>query len=117
MKYLADLRRMRGNTGCWGVIGCLAVTIMLSSAAYAVPVTHTGWTITDGQSGGASSCGAFDPATSTCSNLASIPLRTSRGNPYLFEPYTDDETTTTGKASFSINGGKFWADLGVNNDD
>jgi len=68
-------------------------------------------------SGGASSCVAFDPATSVCSNLTPIPLKTSRGDFYLYEPYTEDESANGGTGPYSINWGFFWSDLGHRDDD
>ena len=65
-------------------------------------------------SGPASSCGAFDPATSYCpmpSILMPIAFKTNRGNFYLFEPYTVDEMGN-GEATFSPNWGVFWSELG-----
>jgi hypothetical protein len=100
-----------------------AITDILTTPSNAVnyspatPNLETDLTNATALSGGASSCVAFDPVTSICSNLNPIPLRTSRGNLYLFEPYTDDETTTTGAAPFTVNWGMFWADLGTNNND
>jgi hypothetical protein len=67
-------------------------------------------------SGAASSCVGFDPSTTICSNLTPIPLATSRGAFLLYEPFTDDETTTNGTAPFSVNWGLFWSDLGVHED-
>jgi hypothetical protein len=61
-------------------------------------------------SGAASSCVEFDPATSICSNLNPVPLKTDKGDFYIFEPYTDDETTTTDAQPFSINWGVFWSE-------
>jgi len=68
-------------------------------------------------SGGASSCVAFDPATSVCSNLTPIPLKTSRGDFYLYEPYTEDESANGGTGPYSINWGFFWSDRGHRDDD
>jgi hypothetical protein len=67
-------------------------------------------------SGPASSCVAFDPRTSYCSNLTPIGLNTNRGNFYLFEPYTVDEIGD-GTAVFSPNWGVFWSELGRANGD
>jgi hypothetical protein len=63
-------------------------------------------------SGAASSCVAFDPVTSACSNLTPIPLQTNQGNFYLFEPYTDDETANQVAGPYSISWGVFWSELG-----
>ena len=64
-------------------------------------------------SAGVSSCAtSFDPVTSICSNLTPVPLYTSRGKLYVFEPYTDDETTLDGSSPFSVNWGMFWSELG-----
>jgi len=68
-------------------------------------------------SAGASSCAnGFDPVTTICSNLTPVPLYTSRGKLYIFEPYTDDETTSNGSAPFSVNWGIFWSELGSTRD-
>jgi hypothetical protein len=67
-------------------------------------------------SGAASSCVAFDPGTSYCSNLAPTKLKTNRGDFYLYELYTVDEVGD-GSAVFSINWGVFWADLGSRHGD
>jgi hypothetical protein len=64
-------------------------------------------------SGAASSCVDFDPATSICSNLTPIGLKTNRGNLYLFEPYTADH----GAGPYSVNWGVFWSDRGSRRDD
>jgi hypothetical protein len=62
-------------------------------------------------SGPASSCVSFDPTTSICSNLTPIPLQTTdQGSFLLFEPYTDDESTTNVPQPFSVNWGAFWAE-------
>ena len=61
--------------------------------------------------GGASSCQGFDPATSTCSGLTPIPLRTNRGDFLLFEPYRHD-ATKAGEKTYSVNWGLFWAEPG-----
>jgi len=63
-------------------------------------------------SSAASSCVAFDPATSYCSNLTPTPLKTSKGDFYLFEPYTVDELGD-GTTIFSINWGVFWSVTGA----
>jgi hypothetical protein len=63
-------------------------------------------------SGAASSCVAFDPVTSACSNLTPIALQTNRGDFYLFEPYTDDETANSVPGPYSINWGVFWSEPG-----
>jgi hypothetical protein len=64
-------------------------------------------------SAGASSCAnGFDPSTTICSNLVPVPLYTSRGRLYVFEPYTDDETTLDGTSPYTINWGIFWSELG-----
>lgn len=60
-------------------------------------------------SGPASSCIAFDPTTSICSNLSPVALQTDLGSFYLFEPYTDDDSTN-GTQPFSVNWGAFWAE-------
>jgi hypothetical protein len=62
--------------------------------------------------GAASSCIAFDPATSACSNFTPAPLHTSRGPFLMFEPYTDDETANLVPGPYSINWGLFWSELG-----
>jgi hypothetical protein len=81
-------------------------------------------------SGPASSCVAFDPTTSICSNLTPIPLGTTNlGSLYLFEPYTLDACGTgfdlfefpsklvagcgvaPNRALFSVNWGIFWAEV------
>lgn len=100
-----------------------AITDLLTTPSDSVNYTpataslETDLTNATALSGAASSCVAFDPTTSVCSNLTPVPLRTSRGNLYLYEPYTDDETTTTGTAPFSINWGMFWSDLVRNGND
>jgi len=64
-------------------------------------------------SAGASSCAnGFDPVSTICSNLVPVPLFTSRGKLYVFEPYTDDETTLDGTSPYTINWGMFWSELG-----
>ena len=64
-------------------------------------------------SAGASSCAtSFDPVTSICGNLTPVPLFTTRGKLYVFQPYTDDETTLDGTSPFSVNWGIFWSELG-----
>jgi hypothetical protein len=94
-----------------------AITDILSGAASstdfspAVPTLETDLTNETALSGGVSSCVAFDPATSICSNLNPLPLKTSAGDFYLYEPYTDDETTTDGSQPFTINWGTFWSQI------
>jgi hypothetical protein len=66
-------------------------------------------------SAGASSCVGFDPVTSICSNLTPVPLFTNRGKLYVFEPYTDDETTLDGTSPYTVNWGIFWSELGSTN--
>jgi hypothetical protein len=61
-------------------------------------------------SGEASSCLAFDPATSYCSNFKPIGLKTNRGSFYLFEPYRDD-AASDGTVVFSVNLGVFWSEV------
>lgn len=64
-------------------------------------------------SGAASSCVSFDPTTSVCSNLTANPLQTTdQGTFLLFEPYTDDDSTTNVPQPFSVNWGVFWAERG-----
>ena len=63
-------------------------------------------------SGPASSCVAFDPATSICSDFNPVPLKTNRGDFTLFEPYTDFDTTCTPTGPLSVNWGTFWAETG-----
>lgn len=64
-------------------------------------------------SGAASSCVSFDPTTSVCSNLTPIALQTTdQGSFLLFEPYTDDDSTTQVPQPFSVNWGVFWAERG-----
>jgi hypothetical protein len=60
-------------------------------------------------SGNASSCGALDPTTAICSSLTPIRLNTDRGGFYLFEPYTND-SSTTGTQPYSDNFGIFWTE-------
>ncbi len=121
--YPLSLTANQDNGGMVENSSIAAIGDLLTTQADAVNYTpatvslETDLTNATALSGGASSCVAFDPATSICSNLTPIPLRTSRGNLYLFEPYTDDESTPDGTAPFSINWGMFWADLGSNNDD
>jgi hypothetical protein len=62
-------------------------------------------------SGAASSCVAFDPVTSTCSNFTPVALQTNVGPLYLYEPYTDDETGNSAGGPYSINWGVFWSEL------
>jgi hypothetical protein len=67
-------------------------------------------------SGAVSSCVAFDPVTSICSSPGPIALKTSAGDFYLYEPYTDDETFNgnlppDGTHPFSINWGVFWSEI------
>jgi hypothetical protein len=67
-------------------------------------------------SGAASSCVSFDPATSVCSALTPIALKTSAGDFYLYEPYTDDETPIgnsppDGTHPYSINWGVWWSEI------
>ncbi len=121
--YPLSLTANQDNGGMVENSSIAAIVDLLTTPANAfnyTPATvslETDLTNATALSGGASSCVAFDSATSVCSNLTPIPLRTSRGNLYLFEPYTDDETMPDGTAPFSINWGMFWADLGVNHDD
>ena len=63
-------------------------------------------------SGAASSCVAFDPVTSACSDLTPIALQTTHGDFYLFQPYTDDETAKSIPGPYSINWGVFWSEPG-----
>lgn len=61
-------------------------------------------------SGAASSCVAFDPKTSICSNLTPIALETSRGDFMLYEPYTvDDSADPAVTQPHSVNWGIFWS--------
>ena len=62
-------------------------------------------------SGGASSCLGFNPVTSTCTSLTSVPLRTSRGDFLLFEPYRHD-AAQAGQTTYSVNWGSFWTETG-----
>jgi len=62
-------------------------------------------------SGAASSCVAFDPVTSACSNFKPVALQTNLGPLYVFEPYTDDETANAVAGPYSINWGVFWSEL------
>jgi hypothetical protein len=59
--------------------------------------------------GPASSCVSLAPATGICSNLTPVPLHTSHGDLFVFESYTDDETTTNDSQPFTINWGVFWS--------
>lgn len=82
-----------------------------------VPGLATNLTNATVLSSGASSCAnGFDPVTTICSNLTPVPLYTSRGKLYLFEPYTDDETTLNGTSPFTVNWGIFWSELGSTRD-
>jgi hypothetical protein len=63
-------------------------------------------------SGEASSCVAFDPATSYCTNYTPVALKTNHGDFYLYEPYRDD-AASNGKAVFSVNIGMFWSEVGL----
>lgn len=67
-------------------------------------------------SGAASACVDFDPATTVCSDLTPIPLKTNRGNFTISEPYTADiasgsQYSTAGP--YSVNWGVFWSELGA----
>jgi len=121
--YPLSLTQNQDNGGMVEYSSIAAITDILTTSADAVNYTPaTATLVTDltnatALSGGASSCVAFDPATSICSNLTPVPLRTSRGDFFLYEPYTDDETTSDGTAPFSINWGMFWSDLGGNEND
>jgi hypothetical protein len=63
-------------------------------------------------SGGASSCIAFDPITSVCSDFTTVGLQTNRGPFYLPEIYYDDESAFGFASPFTINWGLFWSELG-----
>jgi hypothetical protein len=96
------------------------LTLVAADAALYSPATATlatDLTNPTALSGGASSCVAFDPATSVCSNLTPIALKTSRGDFYLYEPYTEDESANGGTGPYSINWGFFWSDVGHRDDD
>jgi hypothetical protein len=67
-------------------------------------------------SGNASSCGALDPATAICSSLVPTRLETNRGSFYLYEPYTNDASTTRTQP-YSDNFGIFWTEKGHKDDD
>lgn len=122
-RYPLSLTANQDNSGLVENSSIGAITDILTTQADAVNyTTATASLVTDltnatALSGGASSCVAFDPKTSICSNLTPVALRTSRGSFYLYEPYRDDETTTTGAAPFTVNWGMFRSDLGINNDD
>ena len=64
-------------------------------------------------SGPASSCAAFDPVTSICSDSESIPLKTNRGSFYLFRPYTDLDVLCSSAGPISVNWGSFWVESGT----
>jgi hypothetical protein len=68
-------------------------------------------------SGAVSSCIGFDPGTSTCSSLTPVPLKTNRGDFYLFEPYRQDGDPSNGVPTYSINWGIFWSEIGPASDD
>ena len=76
------------------------------------PTLATDLTNETALSGAASSCVAFDPVTSACSNFTPVALQTNLGPLYLFEPYTDDQTLNGIAGPFSINSGVFWSELG-----
>jgi hypothetical protein len=65
-------------------------------------------------SGEASSCLGFDPTTSNCTSVSPIPLKTNRGNFFLYEP--DRQDTGVG-GQYSINWGVFWSEGGSQNDE
>jgi len=67
-------------------------------------------------SGGASSCHGFDPTTSTCSSLTPVPLRTSRGDFTISEPYRQD-ATGSGAVTYSVNWGVFWSETRSGSDE
>jgi hypothetical protein len=64
-------------------------------------------------SGAASSCVSFDPPTSACTNLMPVPLHTTLGDFFLFEPYTAVDPTTDGSQPqpHTVNWGVFWTEL------
>jgi hypothetical protein len=69
-------------------------------------------------SGAVSSCVSFNPVTSICSALTPVALHTSAGDFYLYEPFTDDETSPyDGTHPFSINWGVFWSEIPASHDD
>jgi hypothetical protein len=95
------------------------LTLVSADAALYSPATATLATdLTNATtlSGGASSCVAFNPTTSVCSNLTPVALKTNRGNFYLYEPYTEDETLSGGTGPYSINWGVFWSEMGSKDD-
>ncbi|HMK71705.1 MAG TPA: hypothetical protein VK454_00115 [Myxococcaceae bacterium] len=63
-------------------------------------------------SGGASSCVAFDPITSVCSDFTTVGLQTNRGPFYLPELYYDDESAFGIASPYTISWGLFWSELG-----
>ena len=69
-------------------------------------------------SGAASSCVSFDPPTSACTNLMPVPLHTSLGDFFLFEPYTAVDPTTDGSQPqpHTVNWGVFWTELAPHRD-
>lgn len=97
-------------------VGAVAdLTLVPADAALYSPETAslaTDLTNATTLSGAASSCVAFDPVTSACSNFTPIALQTNRGAFYLSEPYTDDETANQAPGPYSINWGVFWSELG-----
>jgi len=68
-------------------------------------------------SGGASSCIAFDPVTSVCSDFTTPALQTNRGPLYLPELYYDDESAFGDPSPYTINWGLFWSELGSRHGD
>ncbi len=120
--YPLSLTSVQDNSGLVEDSTIGAITDILTTPANAVNYTSaTAGLVTDltnatALSGAASSCAGFDPSTTICSNLTPVPLATSRGDFLLYEPYTDDETTSSGTAPFSVNWGIFWSDLGANDD-
>lgn len=120
--YPLSLTSNQDNSGLVENSTIAAITDILTTPANVVNYTaatvglETDLTNATALSGAASSCVGFDPATTICSNLTPAPLATSRGDFLLYEPYTDDETTSNGTAPFSVNWGIFWSDLGVNED-
>jgi len=103
------------NSALWS-LSDLAATGDTSNYTAGVPGLATDLTKGTVLSAAASSCVAFNPATSVCTNFTPVPLHTSRGDLLLYEPFTDDETTLNDSAQYSVNWGIFWSELGVPND-
>jgi hypothetical protein len=98
------------------LVGAVAdLTATPTDAEYYTPATAalmTDLTNTTTLSGGASSCIGFDPSTSTCSTVTptAIPLKTNKGDFYIYEPYRQDAGVDL--PTYSVNWGVFWIEVG-----